>query len=43
MAIHFLRQPVESHRALAQRKKMLALGIAVAIGIVTALALLFSN
>jgi hypothetical protein len=43
MAIHFLRQPVQSHRALAQRKKMLALGIALAIGIVTALALLFSN
>jgi hypothetical protein len=43
MAIHLLRQPVESHRALAQRKKMLALGIVLAIGIVTALALLFSN
>jgi hypothetical protein len=41
MAIHFLRQPVASHRAFAQRRKMLALGIVLAIGIATALAFLF--
>jgi hypothetical protein len=43
MAIHSLRNPVESHRALAQRKRMLALGVVLAIGIATALAFLFSN
>jgi hypothetical protein len=43
MAIHSLRNPVESHRALALRKRMLALGVVLAIGIATALAFLFSN
>jgi len=43
MAIHSLRNPVESHRALAQRKRMLALGVVLAIGAATALAFLFSN
>jgi hypothetical protein len=43
MAIHSLRNPVESHRALAQRKRLLALGVVLAIGIATALAFLFSN
>ncbi len=43
MPIHSLRNPVESHRALAKRKKMLALGVVLAIGIATALALLFSS
>jgi uncharacterized protein GlcG (DUF336 family) len=37
---HSLRRPVESRRALAQRRKMLALGAVVAIGIATALAFL---
>jgi hypothetical protein len=41
--IHLLHTPVESHRALLQRKKMLALGLVLAIGIATALALLFSS
>jgi uncharacterized protein GlcG (DUF336 family) len=37
---HSLRRPVESRRALAQRRKMLALGAVLAIGIATALAFL---
>jgi hypothetical protein len=43
MATHSLRQTVESHRALAQRKKMLALGFVLAIGIATALAFFFAS
>jgi hypothetical protein len=43
MPIRSLRSPVESHRALARRNKMLALGILLAIGIATALAFLFSS
>jgi len=43
MPIHSLRSPVESHRALARRNKVLALGILLAIGIATALAFLFSS
>jgi hypothetical protein len=41
--MHSLRNPVESHRALGRRKRMLALGIVLAIGIATALAFLFSS
>jgi uncharacterized protein GlcG (DUF336 family) len=37
---HSLRRPVQSRRALAQRRKMLALGAVLAIGIATALAFL---
>jgi hypothetical protein len=37
---HSLRRQVESSRALAQRKQMLALGIALAIGFATVLAFL---
>jgi uncharacterized protein GlcG (DUF336 family) len=37
---HMLRKPVESLRALQQRKKMLALGIFLALGIAGALAML---
>jgi uncharacterized protein GlcG (DUF336 family) len=37
---HTLRRPVESGRALAQRRKMLALGAVLAIGIAAALAFL---
>jgi uncharacterized protein GlcG (DUF336 family) len=36
-ATHTLRRPVESRRALQQRKKMLALGVCLAVGIVLAL------
>ena len=43
MPIHSLRSPLESHRALARRKKMLALGVVLAAGIATALAFLFSS
>jgi hypothetical protein len=43
MAMHSLRSPVASHRALARRKKMLALGVVLAIGVATALAFLFSS
>jgi uncharacterized protein GlcG (DUF336 family) len=37
---HTLRKPVESHRALAHRKKTLALGIFLALGIAGALVML---
>jgi hypothetical protein len=43
MPIHSLRNPVAAHRVLAQRKRMLALGIVLAIGIATALAFLLSS
>ena len=43
MSIHSLRSPVESHRALAKRKKLLALGVVLAAGIAAALAFLFSS
>jgi hypothetical protein len=33
MAIHSLRSTVDSHRALAKRKKLLALGVVLAAGI----------
>jgi uncharacterized protein GlcG (DUF336 family) len=38
--IHRLRKPVESHRALKQRKKTLALGVFLALGIAGALVML---
>jgi len=38
-----LRRPVQSHRALAQRNKTLALGVVIAIGIATALAVLLAG
>ena len=37
---HVLRRPVESSRALAHRKKTLALGVLLALGIAGALAVL---
>src|SRR6266852_3885610 len=37
---HKLRKPVESRRALQQRQKMLAVGLALAVGIAGALAML---
>jgi len=43
MPIHSLRQPVESQRALARRKKVLVLGVVVAIGMAMALAFLFAS
>jgi uncharacterized protein GlcG (DUF336 family) len=44
MAItHSLRRPVESHRALAQRKKTLALAFVLAIGIAVALGFLLAG
>jgi hypothetical protein len=43
MPLHTLHNPVESHRALLRRKKMLALGLVLAIGIATALAFLLSS
>lgn len=41
--IHLLHTPIESHRALLRRKKMLALGLVLAIGIATVLAFLLSS
>ena len=41
--LHTLPNPVESHRALLRREKMLALGLVPAIGIATALAFLLSS
>lgn len=40
---HSLRRPVQSHRALVQRNKTLALGVVIAIGIATALAFLLAG
>ena len=42
MPLYTLHNPVESH-ALLRRKKMLALGLVLAMGIATALAFLFSS
>jgi len=43
MAIHSLQSPVESHRGLAKRKQLLALGVVLAAGMAAALALPFSR
>jgi uncharacterized protein GlcG (DUF336 family) len=42
-AMHSLRRPVESHRALAHRKKTLALAVVLALGIAVAVALLLGG
>jgi hypothetical protein len=43
MDTHSLRRPAGAHRALAKRKKLLALGVVLAAGIAAALAFLFSS
>jgi hypothetical protein len=43
MAIHSLRTPTESHRALTGRRRMLALGVVLGLGLAVALAFLLSS
>jgi len=43
MAIHSLQSPVESHRGLAKRKQLLALGVVLPAGMAAALAFPFSR